>query len=100
MSRTSYSTAPSVTYFNVISCELRISVEISGVIICKICIFRDENCFSLHSAGSAEFLFIHRILLVAVKNFLSTLKTFFHRIHCIERKSYTFTQIQRKSYIF
>ena len=45
----------------------------------------------------------------AVKNFLSRfsseknfqrLNVFFHRIHRIERKSYTFTQIHRESYIF
>ena len=69
-----------------------------------------KNFFSPHSAGSGEKIFFHRILLVAVKNFLSPLKrwkkifhrlnVFFHRIHRIERKSYTFTQIHRKSYIF
>ena len=52
-------------------------------------------------------IFFHRILLVAVKNFLSALKrwkNFFHRLkvffHRIERKSYTINQIHRKSYIF
>ena len=45
-----------------------------------------KNFFSPHSAGSDEKF--------------SALKSFFYRIHRIERKSYTFTQIHRKSYIF
>ena len=66
----SYSGAPSVTYFNDISCEIKISVEISAVNICKICGFSGEKIFSPHSAGSGE-------------NFLSPLKRrrkIFHRL--------------------
>ena len=77
--------------------------------ICKICDFSGENFFHRNLLVAVKFFF-HRILLVAVKNSLSplkrwekifhSLKVFFHRIHRIERKSYTFTQIHRNSYIF
>ena len=82
-SKISFSTAPSVTYCNYISCEFNISVEISAVNICKICDFSGKIFFSPHSAGTAETYFFQRILLVAVKNFLSSLKRWrriFHRL--------------------
>ena len=50
---TSASTAPSVKNDNDISCELKISVEISAVNIRKICNFSAE-IFLPHSAGSGE----------------------------------------------
>ena len=56
-----------------------------------------NNFFSPHSTGCVEkFSFTA----YAVKKIFSPLKNYFHRIHRIERKSYTFSQINRKSYIF
>ena len=55
MSSTFYSTAPYVTHFNDIPCQLKISVELV-VNICKICDFSGEH-------------FLRCILLVAVKKF-------------------------------
>ena len=78
MSTTSYLTAPSVIYLNDISCEFKISVEISAIDIFKICNFKGDffllvalkNYISPHSAGCAE-IFFYRILLIALKNFIS-----------------------------
>ena len=88
------------------------SVEISAVNICKICDFSGENFFHRILLVAVKKNF-HRTLLVVVKIVFSPLSgekkqkiifqrsiVFFHRIHHIERKSYSFIQIHRKSYIF
>ena len=79
ISTSACSNSQSVTYLIDISCEFMISVEFSG----KISDFSETffsphspvsgNFFPPHSADSAV-IFFHRILLVAVKNFLSPLK--------------------------
>ena len=54
ISTTSQSTAASVTSFNNISCEFKISGEIN---VCKLWDFSAEKLFSPHSAGSGEKFF-------------------------------------------
>ena len=89
LSATSYSNAPSVTYFNNISCELKISVKISGENF-KVWHLSGEKFSSPHAAVSGEKI-LYCFLLVALKIFFSL-----HSTGSGEKFSFTAQAVKRK----